>query len=298
MRSSLVSFLVVALSTQLAFAQTAPPDVVRKKDGGMVRGVIVEKDPKGSVTIMLPSGETRSIAMADVEYAGSTSEEPKKSDAPIAPTAPPVTPTPAPPAHVSPFGSATPNVGVDVVGREPNLVLYARRDVLRAPGGARPPAEQLRPLCTTPCKVALPVGRYVLGVSNDGSAPAPTAPVLIERESRLEVGVDPHRGQHIGGWITFGVSLGLGSIIVVDGLAGMSLCNLTESDSCVETIAGGLALAVVGGGIGLALALTSPDGTVRFLPGVASMPAHSDQLARAGERGSGSPEGMRMSVSF
>ena len=84
MRLPLFAALCAALlgsSPRLAAAQTtggagsAPPDIVRLKDGGMVRGTIIELVPNGSVKIQLADGQTRTFAMADTTYAGPASAE-------------------------------------------------------------------------------------------------------------------------------------------------------------------------------------------------------------------------------
>lgn len=62
----------------LAFAMTlsgralanSPPDLVRLKNGGMVRGSILELVPDSFVVVELKNGETRRFEMSEVEYAG------------------------------------------------------------------------------------------------------------------------------------------------------------------------------------------------------------------------------------
>lgn len=60
---------VVALLAGLVHAADLP-DVVLLKNGGMIRGAIVELVPGGHVLIRLPSGDERRFDMAEVEYAG------------------------------------------------------------------------------------------------------------------------------------------------------------------------------------------------------------------------------------
>ncbi|HEY4103317.1 MAG TPA: hypothetical protein VGM44_05470, partial [Polyangiaceae bacterium] len=54
----------------------AAPDLVRLKDGSMLRGTIAELKPNDFVTIVLITGETRKIPFANVDYAGSASGAP------------------------------------------------------------------------------------------------------------------------------------------------------------------------------------------------------------------------------
>lgn len=56
-------------------APSAPsaPDIVRLKTGGLIRGTISELVPGDYVMVVTVAGHTRTLAMADVEYAGPTS---------------------------------------------------------------------------------------------------------------------------------------------------------------------------------------------------------------------------------
>jgi hypothetical protein len=86
----------VTLPSVPAAAQTAPappPDIIRTKDGGMLRGTIVEKVPNDHVEILLPNGQSRTVPMADVDYAGPTAGD--TGAAPQAPAPPPPAPLPA-----------------------------------------------------------------------------------------------------------------------------------------------------------------------------------------------------------
>src|SRR4051812_43719691 len=60
---------VSADSTRPGRSKTRP-DIVRLKDGGMVRGVIDEKVPGEYVVITTPSGSSRRFPWSDVSYAG------------------------------------------------------------------------------------------------------------------------------------------------------------------------------------------------------------------------------------
>src|SRR4051794_21414836 len=48
----------------------SPPDVVKLKDGSLLRGTIVELKAKEFVQIQLLTGEVRRLGMDQVEYAG------------------------------------------------------------------------------------------------------------------------------------------------------------------------------------------------------------------------------------
>src|SRR5258706_9689637 len=65
---------------------TTPPDIVRFKNGGILRGTILESVPNDRVDIRAPDGQTRRIPWAEVEYAGpATSVPPPPATAPGVP---------------------------------------------------------------------------------------------------------------------------------------------------------------------------------------------------------------------
>src|SRR5689334_10616230 len=88
-----LSFLAAIAPDAWAQAPT-PPDLVRTKDGGMLRGTIVEKVPNDHVEIQLANGQTRTVKMSEVEYAGPANES---APAPVPPPPPPALPVPVPP---------------------------------------------------------------------------------------------------------------------------------------------------------------------------------------------------------
>src|SRR3954469_19088327 len=51
-------------------------DVVRLKNGGLLRGTISELNPGQSVTIVTAAGKTRELPMSDVGYAGPAARDP------------------------------------------------------------------------------------------------------------------------------------------------------------------------------------------------------------------------------
>src|SRR5688572_540615 len=81
MRSRVVGGAIalgVLLFSWIAAADGTPPDIVRLRNGGMLRGTIVELKPGETVEILLLNGETRKIPMADVEYAGPAETPPEE----------------------------------------------------------------------------------------------------------------------------------------------------------------------------------------------------------------------------
>ena len=81
-----------APATSKAAADAAAPDIVRLKNGGLLRGKISELVPGGTVTIVTITGSTRVLNMSDVAYAGPTAQDLQ------APAGPPgAAPLPPPP---------------------------------------------------------------------------------------------------------------------------------------------------------------------------------------------------------
>jgi hypothetical protein len=80
-----------ASATPAPAAAATAPDLVRLKNGGMLRGTIAESEPGQSVTIVLLTGETRKISAADLRYAGPANAAPPApaQTAPAPPTAAP-----------------------------------------------------------------------------------------------------------------------------------------------------------------------------------------------------------------
>ena len=109
----LVASLLVTSSRARADDPTEPPDTVVLKDGGKLRGRVVEEDPKRGVTVQLLDGTTRKIAKATldhVEYA------PVVPPAPIAVAPPPVLYAIAPPIIPTPEPTHRRSKGLMITG--------------------------------------------------------------------------------------------------------------------------------------------------------------------------------------
>src|SRR5450755_532656 len=88
---------------------TAPPDTVVLKDGGRLRGTVIEEDPRRGVTVQLLDGTTRKVgksALDHVEYAPAPAPPAAPAPATAAVAPPPVTyatpeapPPPKPPGR-------------------------------------------------------------------------------------------------------------------------------------------------------------------------------------------------------
>ncbi|HVK71192.1 MAG TPA: hypothetical protein VM694_42335 [Polyangium sp.] len=194
MRSSVIGFVAGAALLLGAIpeasadgGQASVPDIVLLKDGGMLRGTIVEKDPKGSVTILLPSGKSRTVDMASVTYAGAESAMPKADedgdeDEDEAP------------ARKSPGGKTKPFITVKageaalkLESNEANATYHVRSGsaYVVGPRGSAV-GQSFTEICTAPCEASLPVGTHYLALSKQGGVPVlSTDPVRLDGPSRI-----------------------------------------------------------------------------------------------------------------
>jgi hypothetical protein len=125
----------VALLVAALLAGAAPVlDTVFLRNGGRVRGTVVEEDPARGVSIQLPTGELRTLLPAEiarVEYGDGTggvvggrpapaTPQPPPSETGLAPaTSPPSAVAPLPPAEPIPPG--TPAADAEPVPSEPGM---------------------------------------------------------------------------------------------------------------------------------------------------------------------------------
>lgn len=113
--------VLVQIAIAALIAGTAPAyDTVFLKNGGRLRGEVIEADPKVSVTIQLPGGELRKLPAAEVlriEYQDTS------VPGAAAPQAEPTTPSPAPDREpgppAPPVEAAVAPTGPDAVAVEP-----------------------------------------------------------------------------------------------------------------------------------------------------------------------------------
>ncbi len=193
-----------------------PPDIVRLRDGGMMRGTISEHVPGSHVTIVLPTGEVRRVEAAEVQWAGPAAEappdgmsvvaEPPSYGGDTATTSPPLVPgvypaplgmapgmpvaappgtpvaTSAVPVH---FESDRESVRVDLrVGTTQQLVVGGNRYGVYSSIVERPVFQQL---CMAPCTQEITTGRFQIGVALGDNARAYLIPQPIDLRSPTRV---------------------------------------------------------------------------------------------------------------
>jgi hypothetical protein len=143
----IVATLLVVCPIGAATAQQLP-DVVETRDGGMVRGTIVERRSDGSVILIDAAGQIREFPAANVRYAGARVTAPVEAE-----------PTTAP--------DSTERDGVEVhFTSDPerlSLELVARRAHVRY-RGEQGSIIEMQTVCASPCVGLVPEGPQTLAV--------------------------------------------------------------------------------------------------------------------------------------
>ena len=242
------------------------PDIVRLKNGGILRGTISELEPGDSVTIVLITGETRKIPFSQVQQAGPASEP--ANAAPAAP-APAVAATSASAAttkkETQPFAVVHADESrINVVSDPAGLTLFRRAASAGFSGVGT--VSGYDEVCTAPCDVSMPAGTHTFAVAKPGGKPREADAVTLPAgNATMSVANVDRTGIRIG----MGV---VGAAVMVGGFA-LILTNTgsNSSDSYEPPSTGKLVGGAVLGGVGaglLALAFTIPDGTeITVTPG-------------------------------
>jgi hypothetical protein len=274
--ASLAALLSLASGT--AVAQTVPPDVVRTKDGGMLRGTIIEKVPNDHVEIQLPNGQSRTVKMSDVEYAGPASAD-KPAAPPEANAAPPT--AQVPPEPVSPT-QAVVKTGMArlTLKADQNGLTFHRKigtsqgtgtgwvaGTGRNSGGAITMNVQLdnfERLCTAPCAAELPEGTYRLGLSLDDGAVVPAEPPVNAQGSlRLQGHVESYAGVRAGG-VVIAIAGGIAGVVL--SLQGKQNCDTGVASFCTTEhpyLVHGMVVLGVSSLVGLIMALKKDEAYVQ-----------------------------------
>ncbi|HET7544486.1 MAG TPA: hypothetical protein VFK05_31660 [Polyangiaceae bacterium] len=243
-----------------AAAPSAPinvnaPDIVRLKNGGILRGTISELVPGDYVSLVLITGEQRKVPYADVQYAGPANAAPNPVAAPAVPA--PAAPAPAVaaaagamPAASNPANEPQPfavvhakETRVNVVSKPNGLTLF-RRSVSAGIGGVGT-VNAYDEVCTAPCNVSMPAGTHTFAIARAGGKPHETDPVTLPAGNANMTITYVDR--------TF-IRIGLGLL----GFAGLiSSVAIVASDSGSDKVALPIVLGGAGAGlVGVAFALS------------------------------------------
>jgi hypothetical protein len=244
-------------------------DVVRLKNGGMLRGTISELVPGDSVTIITASGKTREFPMAEVDYAGPADKDPSASAAPSAVTtaeAPTKSTTTSDNDKVSPEVTVkTDRAQLQLESSPPGLTFHrANSSAIATNGQSVAIARGYQRLCTAPCEASLPAGTEVIALSKEGRFPIEAEAVTLPAgKSRVTGTLESRAGLRGAGWAIAAGGLLIGGILVFTSKTTEEKCYGT--DSCIETsgydkgkFLAGVVIASGGVGVGLVLAFR-PD---------------------------------------
>jgi hypothetical protein len=264
--SLLLALVVLATGARVAAQAPAAPDVVRLRDGGLLRGTIAEYVVGDHATLVLITGETRRIAAADIRYAGPAQEEPaatgatngdattRSGDASATAVAPatPSTYAEAPPnargeTAAEAAAQAVPSAPADA--RPATRIRIRSRDGERLHIDAAPRGRELAALCETPCAPTLATGIYRFAVTRPGM-PRLEAEHLVplEEGDRVTVTYDTRGGTRTGGLVLIGLTAALGTGIA---LAPLAIEERARDRAIVPAVVAGTALAGLGTLIGL-----------------------------------------------
>jgi len=226
-----------------------PPDIVRMKNGGLLRGTIAESVPGGSITIVLMTGETRKIASSEVDYAGPADAAPspahKKRSANEDDDEDESGADSKPPPQRS-RSSETDKPFVTVHAAEADVsfsstpdghTLYRRDGTATAfaSNGFGVVATGFSEICTAPCQASLPAGTYTFGVSKPkGVAVEGDQVTLPAGSSHLHADYTDNSGLRIAGWVTVVGGVGVGSALLLEGLLSGGLDCSGDTGECTE----------------------------------------------------------------
>jgi hypothetical protein len=214
--------IVVCLVANLATAQEQPPDIVRLRDGGLVRGTISEYHPGEYVVIVLQNGEERRFEASVIESAGPASEE--------QPPAPPPPALPSPPINVVVQPAPPPTATVRFVSEQPGLRIFRLVGISQHLGFShsrfgstvhlvqRPIHEHV---CDAPCEAVFALGVAGLGVSTGGRVMTPDDPRIgIAGPTRVNVRWNNRETVRVIGAIVALAGGLLGAAVAIGGIEG------------------------------------------------------------------------------
>jgi hypothetical protein len=260
-----------------AVAPTRPEsaqDIVRLKNGGIVRGSISELDPKGSVIIVTLTGAVREYPMSDVTYAGPATKDPKATS--------PSTARASSELASSREGSTKPYVTVHakearlhLVSNPGGLTFHRQSSSAVAEGmGRRAVAHGYDRLCTAPCDITIPSGTETLALSEDDSdVPIAAEPIYFSSGDSVITGkLDSNATVRAAGWITM-IGGGIAGLALI--LTSMKEEETCDSLGCRETpkldttqMLVGASLAAIGPGVGFFLIRVRDSATIETGSGV------------------------------
>lgn len=274
-----------------ASAQALPPDVVRLKNGGMVRGTILEIVPDAHVQIRSATGELRQYPMKDVLYAGAAANDPAVApqpagavppgsaaapgSAPAPGTAPGPGSSPAPgsaaagaypPPNAAPEPTKEPIRPAIVVHGAPARIQFEsdpqgltlwKRGALAVSGlddsSGVGRATGYDEVCTAPCEASVVAGTHTLAVSKTGDRVVEAQPLTIPQgNSRVHAKLIQRSGARKAGYVLMVGGAIAGVVMSAVALSGES-CT-TDDITLRESCSTDPNLGLLGFGMGITLA--------------------------------------------
>jgi hypothetical protein len=271
--AALVGLALLCGGARAEAQSAAAPDVVRLRDGGLLRGTIAEYAVGDHVTIVLITGETRRIAAGELRYAGPAQDEPtagaatttggataagQTGDASItrnldtsatsAATATVAAATAAPAATSAPATTGSLPAAPDDA-RPMSRIRIRSRDGERVQVDAAPRGAELAPMCETPCAPTLQTGVYRFALTRPGLPRLEAAHLVpLEPDDRVTVTYDTRGGTRTGGLVLIGITAATGVGIA---LAPLAIEERARDRAIVPALVAGAALAGLGTLVGL-----------------------------------------------
>jgi hypothetical protein len=269
---------VALASPSLAYAQEPPAsaapaggagsDVIDLKNGGVLRGTLIDAIPNGHARIQLVTGEVATVPWQDIERIERAAQPPAAAPAPAAAA-----------IAVSPAPAAGPAAGKVWMHIEGSQVAELQRDTTGD-------GNNWETVCTAPCDKAVPAqsGYRIVGEGIRDSAAFEVTGTNGERQT-LSVDEGSRSGFVLGivGTAAGGVALGVGLIVVlvsalarsIDNADGVSSTGAHSSETAGWVISGVGTAGLVGG-----IVLMVSNGRTRVSQGsatassAASLPAN------------------------
>jgi len=230
----------------------APADIVRLKNGGLVRGTITELTPGDSVTILTLGGETKKFSAADVVYAGAVSSDPLAQSSSRSPA--PSAPSTAVRSGAEPYVTLqAPRARVHLAS-SPRGLIFQRQSAAMVTGSGGTGASGYLRLCAAPCDIVLPAGRETIRIAGtDGAELERKIVDFPAGSSELRATLEDNHRKRLFGWAALGVGVIGGAALVFTGLK-MRGDHETAGKIAADS---GLLLGLAGIGVGIAFVVQS-----------------------------------------
>jgi len=266
--------------------ETGPADIVKLKNGGLIRGKISELIPGDVVVIVTLTGDTRRFPMSEVEYAG-----PEKSASPAAPPREKAAAKPAAPDEPEEAeGPGTVTVRLESVD-EP-IEFFGNLET--------EPKERADSLCKAPCDIPLAPGNYKFALGAPGSKDPTdatpivrlTGPATVRGKYRSRTGLRAAGGLTlfigtIAGLVIWGTASGEEELCYTN-VNGFRTCENVDVVNDVQLWMGRM---IMGASIitGLILVTRGDSATVEIVPGSPVGLRDPSRFSAVRDRGTAAP---------